>query len=210
MSIDLTNLEAQVQARIDGLTGTETLKDLLILSKAAEGLDVDRTDLDAALQTFITAFDGTTDEKDLLVANKSLAAPFEGGSEFGLSPAPTANYNSAFGGLWGQLVTGLSITSKTEVLSLSGKFLVFNIGYAAAGTSGNMFISLNIDGEDICVDLDTGSTAAAGPIYSADSGQGGIANGLMHPLVVNESLSLSLQKSSGSGAWLRLLIIPIN
>ena len=71
MAIDKTNLTTQVQARIDGLTGSETLKDLLMLSKAAEGLDVTRTALDSAIEAQLNGFDGTSELKDLLVGNKS-------------------------------------------------------------------------------------------------------------------------------------------
>ena len=71
MAIDKTNLTAQVQVRIDGLTGSESLKDLLILRKAADDLNMDLSALDTAINNITSAFNGATDNKDLLLANKA-------------------------------------------------------------------------------------------------------------------------------------------
>ena len=81
MAVVTTNLVTQVQDRIDNLSGTETLKELLVLRKAADGLDLDLTDIEAAITAEIAALDGTSDDKDLLLANRaaSLIEPSVGG-----------------------------------------------------------------------------------------------------------------------------------
>lgn len=71
MAIDKTNLKTQVQERIDGLTGSETLEDLLIISKAAENLNVDRSALDSAIESALGDFDVNTQLRDLLVGGKA-------------------------------------------------------------------------------------------------------------------------------------------
>lgn len=71
MAVVTTNLETQVQARIDGLTGSETLEDLLLLSKATEGLGVNRASLDTAIETKISALNASSPLPDLLLAGKA-------------------------------------------------------------------------------------------------------------------------------------------
>jgi photosystem II stability/assembly factor-like uncharacterized protein len=72
MSVNITNLTVQLQAKIDALTGSEELKDLLIISKACEGVPVNRASLDTILSTKIAGFTGATTTKDLLVTSKSV------------------------------------------------------------------------------------------------------------------------------------------
>tara|TARA_Y100000034_G_scaffold122881_1_gene168899 strand:+ start:2630 stop:3109 length:480 start_codon:yes stop_codon:yes gene_type:complete len=74
MTIVNTNLISQVQARIDGLTGSESLEELLLLTKAAEGLILNRADLDNALSARIAAFDSQSTLTELLLANKAVSA----------------------------------------------------------------------------------------------------------------------------------------
>jgi hypothetical protein len=80
MAIVLTNLETQVQDRIDSLSGSESLEDLLILSKSAEGLDVNRTQLDAAIETKLQSLNATSTLTDLLLSNKAAVLPDNTGS----------------------------------------------------------------------------------------------------------------------------------
>lgn len=205
MSIDTTNLVAQIQNRIDNLSGTETLKDLLILSKASEGLAVDRTDLDDAIETAIDLFDGSTDEKELLIGSKSLPV-VAGGDGYGFTPGVVTTYDSGNGGLYGSVISGLDITSKTEVISLSGKFLIFHIHGSGLGSDGQLHVSINIDGNQICNDFPTTTFTGQNLWSTGITASGGRP---MPPILVKESFSLSLQKNSGTAATLNLLIVPI-
>lgn len=71
MAVVTTNLETQVQARIDGLTGSETLEDLLLLSKATDGLNVNRASLDSAIEAKINGLNALSPTSDLLLAGKA-------------------------------------------------------------------------------------------------------------------------------------------
>ena len=75
MAVVTTNLVTQVQARIDGLSGSETLEDLLLLSKATEGLAVNTAPLDAALSALIVSLGGSSSLTELLLAGKAAVRP---------------------------------------------------------------------------------------------------------------------------------------
>ena len=71
MAVVTTNLETQIQSRIDNLSGSETLSQLLVLRKAADNLDLNLTDIDTAISAKIASFDGGTADEDLLIANRA-------------------------------------------------------------------------------------------------------------------------------------------
>lgn len=71
MTANITNLKTQVQGRIDAANSSTTLKDLLIIRKAAEGLGCNEASLDALITTALDAMSGATPLKDLLIGNKA-------------------------------------------------------------------------------------------------------------------------------------------
>lgn len=75
----VTNLTTQVQNRIDNLSGTETLEQLLVLRKAADNLSLDLTDIEAAISAKIAALDGSSDDESLLIANRAASLSTDAG-----------------------------------------------------------------------------------------------------------------------------------
>ena len=77
MALDITNIKTQLQARIDALTGTSTVEDVLLVSKTVNELvgdGVDLTNLRAQLQAKIDALTGASDLKDVLLVSKTVEA----------------------------------------------------------------------------------------------------------------------------------------
>jgi hypothetical protein len=68
--ITLTNLRAQLQNRIDAVTGATTTNDLLNLRKACESMGVNHAALDAVIQARVNAVSGATSSIDLLKLSK--------------------------------------------------------------------------------------------------------------------------------------------
>ena len=219
MSINLTNLVAQVQARIDGLTGTETLKDLLILSKAAEGLDVDRTSLDAALQTFITAFDGTTDEKDLLVANKSLIAENSNVLYKGLDLDPSVTWNSGSGSTQNIAfvpvsVTGVDISGAemVDIISVNipeGKQgLLMYAAFSTLTTTANQTnLELEVDGVVRCSYGPLGNNNNQIVVIGSNSGNFSINRSYeIPPILVKQNVTMRIRKATQTNASAQIVI----
>ena len=77
MAFDITNIKTQLQARIDALTDTSTVEDVLLVSKTVNELvgdGVDLTNLRAQLQAKIDALTGASDLKDVLLVSKTVEA----------------------------------------------------------------------------------------------------------------------------------------
>ncbi len=71
-TIVTTNLKTNVEAKITALTGSEAIKELLLLQKSSDGLDCsNQIDLDDAIAAIIVSQTTSTDVKDLLLANKA-------------------------------------------------------------------------------------------------------------------------------------------
>lgn len=84
MAVDTSNLVTLVQARIDGLTGSEDITDLLVIRKAADNLGLDLTAIEAAITTKLNAFTSSTASDDLLAGNR--AASLAGAVNEAISP----------------------------------------------------------------------------------------------------------------------------
>lgn len=72
----VTNIAAQLTSRIQALSGTETLEDLLILKKASENtgvLPAEISTLDAAITTLNNSLSGSSSDEDLLIASRASA-----------------------------------------------------------------------------------------------------------------------------------------
>ena len=68
MSVTITTLESELQARITALDGSESSADLLLLAKAiTPAMSIDRSNLDAKLQTKVNAISGASDMKDIML-----------------------------------------------------------------------------------------------------------------------------------------------
>lgn len=81
MAVNTTNLQNQVQNRIDNITGSESLEDLLVLRKAADNLSLSLATIEAAISAKITALDAASSNEDLLIANRASGlSPVTGGS----------------------------------------------------------------------------------------------------------------------------------
>lgn len=76
MTFNLANLEAEVTAKIGGLTGSESIKDLMLLKKTCDGLNVNTTALDNAIQAATDAMSGAP-TRDLLMSNRSMISAGE-------------------------------------------------------------------------------------------------------------------------------------
>lgn len=70
MTVNANN-RTQIQARINAVTGSTTLTDLLILKKAAEGLGCDETALETQIQARLAAAGAGTSATDLLIGVKA-------------------------------------------------------------------------------------------------------------------------------------------
>lgn len=66
-----SNLKTRVQNKINAVTGSTTLPELLKLKKAAEGLGCDETALETQLQARLTAMGAGTESTDLLIGSKT-------------------------------------------------------------------------------------------------------------------------------------------
>jgi hypothetical protein len=71
MTATVTNLKTQVQAKIDSATGATSLEDLLILRKAADGLDCNEINLDTLITAKLNAMNSATAPEDLLIGNRA-------------------------------------------------------------------------------------------------------------------------------------------
>lgn len=66
-----SNLKTRVQNKINAVTGSTALTELLKLKKAAEGLGCDETALETQLQARLTAMGAGTESTDLLIGSKT-------------------------------------------------------------------------------------------------------------------------------------------
>jgi hypothetical protein len=71
-----------------------------------------------------------------------------GGGSSGIRLAAGQTF-SALGGIGVVSVTGVNINATTNILSLSGKYLVQGLSISGLGTTGNLTLSINIDGRVI-------------------------------------------------------------
>ena len=81
MAVTDTNLVAQLQSKLDAVTGATSNSDMVLLAAAMRGMAVDRTIFDAELQARITALDGSETDTDLLMLAKSIEVPVATGGE---------------------------------------------------------------------------------------------------------------------------------
>jgi hypothetical protein len=81
MTATTTNLKTQVQAKITAATSALSLEDLLILRKAADGLDCDESNLDTLITAKLNAMNSSTAPEDLLIGNRAADIPESTGSQ---------------------------------------------------------------------------------------------------------------------------------
>lgn len=77
MALDISNIKSQLQARIDALTVSSTVEDVLLVSKTVNELvgdGVDLTNLRTQLQAKIDALTGASELTDVLLVSKTVEA----------------------------------------------------------------------------------------------------------------------------------------
>lgn len=195
MSVTLTNLTAEVQARCNALNGTSSVTqviDAAIAAKKVEmaGGSITRTNLDTYIQSFVTASGGGSQIEDLI----ALAASLEQRASNGKTRKTQAFTTT---GTWTKPLGVESI----EILLVGGG------GGAGAGSDAGASVSLYIStgagggGQVIKRDLDV-SSIAAGTNVSVVIGAGGAggASGNSPGAVGGDSTFGSLLTALGGGS----------
>lgn len=95
-------------------------------------------------------------------------------------------------------ITGVNINTTTNILALTGKYSIQSLTISGLGTTGNLVMTINIDGRVVYT-----GTVAITQDGLAVFGSASSANPTSHskaPIKVKSSLTVTLQKASTTAA----------